>query len=341
MNRRQLITRLSASGIMMGMTGTMAAAASVGRKDPPPAVRSRVLFANDLCGNADGLFAAVHAILSTASMDLRGIIGTGTNFPNQTAKRSVGLAQDMLAIMGRSAQVPVFMGATSQMKDDITPVRSAGTQAIIDEAKRTDTKLPLYIAVGGGLTEVASALLLEPEIAGKFTLVWIGGGSFPAGGFEFNAAIDPVAFRYVFNQSEVAIWQVPADAYDTCHVSISELRAYIQPCGPIGKWLMARLSENIEQMGKMGLAPGSTWILGDSPLVLLTALTDNFPSSFKAPFTYDKTASSTYSEIFVPRILNSGAYQETVAGRKMRMYRKIDTRLMFGDMFAKFKIQGI
>ena len=71
-----------------------------------------------------------------------------------------------------------------------TPVRSPGTQALIDEAMRV-SDLPLFVAVGGGLTEVASAVLLEPKIASRFTLVWIGGDAAPASGEgETNFNID-------------------------------------------------------------------------------------------------------------------------------------------------------
>jgi len=59
---------------------------------------------------------------------------------------------------------------------------------------REDSPLPLYVAVGGGLTEVASALKIEPRIAGHMTLVWIGGDALPGGGVgETNFNIDPVA----------------------------------------------------------------------------------------------------------------------------------------------------
>jgi inosine-uridine nucleoside N-ribohydrolase len=55
------------------------------------------------------------------------------------------------------------------MTDDNTPVKSAGVDLIINEALRTDTKQPLYVLCGAGLTEIASALLTKPEIAGKIT----------------------------------------------------------------------------------------------------------------------------------------------------------------------------
>ena len=77
------------------------------------------------------------------------------------------------------------------------------------------------VACGGGLTTIASAWLMEPEIASRLTLVWIGGNEHPAlaspppGALEveYNASIDPVATGAVFNDSDLDVWQVPRDAY--------------------------------------------------------------------------------------------------------------------------------
>jgi inosine-uridine nucleoside N-ribohydrolase len=90
-------------------------------------------------------------------------------------------------------------GSNTGMTDDNTPVKSAGVDLIINEALRTDTKQPLYVLCGAGLTEIASALLTKPEIAGKITLIWIGGPEYsdialPPPGYskvEYNLNIDP------------------------------------------------------------------------------------------------------------------------------------------------------
>lgn len=202
---------------------------------------------------------------------------------------------------------------------------------------RTDTSLPLYITVGGGLTEVAGALMLEPRIAQKFTLVWIGGGPYPIGGSEYNFTIDPLAAQFVFNENSVRIWQVPQDVYSQCAVSISELQAYVAPCGKAGAWLIAMMYGFLRKVAQLGFATGEVMTLGDSPLVLLTALTDSFPDEPGPPFAYERTGSSKYDSINTPRLTGAGGYEPQSNGRMMRLYRSVDTRLLFGDMFGKFR----
>ena len=282
-------TMIKAAALATASAGLAAPAGFALAKALPPfvpgaGVRSRVLFVNDLSGDIDGLFATVHAILSP-SIELRGIIGTRTGRADETAAASAGLAREMLKVMGREESIPVHVGAEAKIASAGKPVLSAGTQAIIAEAMRSDTDLPLYVAAGGGLTEVASALMIEPAIAARFTLVWIGGDAYPAGGTgETNFNIDALAARHVFNETSVAIWQVPRAAYATCLVSASEVQAFVAPHGKIGQWLYDKIVHAPAKYRNY-INMGETWTLGDNPLVLLTALADWVPNGAR-PFRY-------------------------------------------------------
>lgn len=278
---------------------------------------------NDLAGDFDGLFAAAHAVMSP-SIDLRGLISSNAQGPDQTGARGLQLGSDMLRLMGAQQRVPLLAGAETKLAAANEAVASAGTQRIIDEAMRIDTRLPLFVAVGGGLTEVASALILKPEIAKKMTLVWIGGGM-PG---EYNFAIDSIAARYIFNDTEVPIWQVPADVYAMCQVSMTELQAFVSPCGAIGSWLYKQALGVDELLKDYPINPGETWSMGDSPLVLLTALGD-----FAG-----RMGNNVYTSAFTPSLTASGVAQPRESGRKMRLYSAIDTRLMFSDFYAKLAV---
>lgn len=345
-DRRVLLATALAS-MAAGAVGTGALSSGVARAAgraarPAPFApfagpRSRVLLVNDLSGDIDGLFAAVHQVL-TPTAELRGIVGTGTGSPSETAARSAELAREMLALMNMAGRIKVHAGAPGKMTQAGVPVSSPGTQAIIDEAMRADTKLPLYVAVGGGLTEVASAVLLEPRIADRFTLVWIGGDALPAGGTgETNFNIDALAAQFLFNETQVRIWQLPRAVYKTCLVSATELQAFVAPYGRIGPWLYERLGDATRKFGNR-LNTGETWTLGDSPLVVLTGLNDWVPSVGRAGLSFDNTGSSQFDEVIAPRLSPTGTFSERTEGRKIRIYKSIDTRMMFNDFFAKMRV---
>jgi len=71
---------------------------------------------------------------------------------------------------------------------------------------------------------------------------------------------------------------------------------------------------------------GETYILGDSPLVTLTAL--------QAPFQPDPS-SSQYVLRARPTIDDTGEYGKPAGGRPIRVYERIDTRLTFEDLYAR------
>jgi inosine-uridine nucleoside N-ribohydrolase len=297
--------------------------------------RVRVMIVNDLSGDCDGLFATAHALLSS-SAKVCGIVGTAAANPEETASRSSELANEMLQLMALTDKVPVYSGAERRLGDAKRPIDCEGVRAIVAEAMK-DSPLPLYVTVGGGLTEIASALLLEPMIAKRLTLVWIGGAPHDKGGPEYNFNLDRIAAQFVFNESTVPVWQVTSKGYGTCHVSDTELQAHVAPYGEIGAWLYAKVTAGYAPFEKKGINCGETWALGDNPLVLLTALTGWIPSSQSAPMKYENT-SSPFDVVFVPRLRDDGTYQARGEGRLMRVFNGIDTRLMFADFFAKMQM---
>ena len=177
---------------------------------------------------------------------------------------------------------------------------------------------------------------MEPRIAGRLTLVWIGGPEYPdlsppppgADEMEYNLQIDPIAAQVVFNDSDLDIWQVPRNLYRTAIASRSELMLRLRPMGDLGAFLFGRLSHVVEMIAKYGFPIGETYILGDSPLVLLTVLQTPFQP---AP------ASCGYVTRPRPRLTARGQYEAAPAGRPIRVYTSLDTRLLFEDLFAKLQ----
>jgi len=203
----------------------------------------------------------------------------------------------------------------------------------VQEALHDDTETPLYVLCGGGLTNIASAYLLDPRIASRLHLVWIGGpehaglASPPpgAGRVEYNLSIDRLAAQVVFNVSTIPLWQVPRDAYRQALVSTAELSARIDARAPLGAFLLGRL-DDLLQRAKGSL--GETYVLGDNPLVLLSALQSSWERD---------PASSRYVERPAPLVNNAGAFEPNPAGRTIRVYTTLDTRLMFEDLYAKIR----
>lgn len=305
--------------------------------------RMRVIVDNDFSGDPDGLFQLAHILLSP-SVEIRGIIGShlrsgdGLDPSKMQAQNAAAKARELLQVMEVKKPIPVLAGSDTAMLNDSTPVKSAAVNFIIKEALRTDTKLPLYVLCGAGLTEIASALLTDSSIAEKLTVVWIGGPeyadfAYPPPNYsdpEYNLNIDRAAARVVFNRSGVAIWQVPRNVYRQALLPYSQLLLNVQPHGKVGQYLTGVLESLMTRIRPYANL-GETYILGDSPLVLLTAL----QSSFEAD-----PSSSEYVIRMAPVITEQGAYAFNHNGRNIRVYTRLDTNLMFDDFFAKLALMN-
>lgn len=305
--------------------------------------RVDVIVDNDLCGDGDGLFHLVHQLLCTSS-DVKGVVGAhlGTSrhwgaseSENKlnNAEISVNRANEILELLGMTGTTVVKAGAPGPMADPKTPMDSEGARLIIEEARKATPQRPLYLLFGGPLTDVASAWLMDPSISENVVLIWIGGQEYDFGHpfppehykgnnlVEYNLRLDVNAARTVFNESDLTIWQIPRDVYRQALYSMAEMEDKIAPMGNIGEYLCGKLGF----FAKMA----DTYVLGDSPLCLISTLTTTFEPG---------AASSFYEVTKAPHITETGLYDFSKPNRNIIVYKNIDTRLLFSDMESRFRL---
>lgn len=299
--------------------------------------RYRVIADNDFAGDPDDLWQLAHHLLSP-SVEIRAVVSSRLNSfgPSVSTTATDGCAKvrELFSVMGLAADDLVVGGSDEPLTTETEPIDSPAARAIVAEAMR-DVDTPLFVTCGGGLTEIASAYLLEPRIADRLTVVWIGGPEHPghaeppAGVLdpEYNLGIDPVAARVVFNESPMPVWQVPRDVYRQCLVSDIELHTRVTGLGHFGTYLWRELQAFRQHLAFLGVDRAETYTMGDSPLVLLTALQSAFDPD---------PASSEFRVVPAPTFDEQARMHRRPDGRPIRVYTRVDTRLMFEDMFAKF-----
>jgi len=176
--------------------------------------RNQVVISNDGCGNWQGLYAVLFS--NSGGPPLAGITvnasgyaaDLGANFSAWqnlvTAARSSGLQGIPDPIMSVSS--PLVRPADGNI-DTTTPNRSAGAQAIVDLSARFSLPYrPMVVAVGGRLTDVADAYLIDPTVTDRVVVIAALGSLATKGGVMGapNGELDPWAdavvvakFRYV------------------------------------------------------------------------------------------------------------------------------------------------
>lgn len=288
----------------------------------PAAKQVRVITDTDAKNEADDQFCIVQTLLSP-KLDNVGMIAA--HFGKRCAdsmERSYKELELIFDKMGFDPKGVLYHGAPHALPDARTPVESEGARLIVEQAMKDDPR-PLFVTFLGPLTDMASALLMEPRIADRLTVIWIGGGPYPHGGAEFNLGNDVNAVNVVF-RSKAPVWQVPKNVYEMMSVSLAELEYRVRPCGRIGEYLCDQLDAHSQEASAVNnsFRTGETWVLGDSPALGLILYEHRFE----------------FDWVQAPNVLQEGAYIPDVRNRPIRVYRRIDSRLILEDMYAKLAL---
>lgn len=284
----------------------------------------RIIISSDVGNEADDQFAIVHQLL-TPMFDVRGVVAA--HFESKAPGSRTTMEQsyaELCRLMAASGMddVPMLHGCDAPLANETDAPESEGVDFIIREALREDDR-PLYITVQGTLTDVAAALNRCPEIAGRFTVVWIGGGAYPQGGPEFNLMQDVSAAR-VLLASQAEVWQLPVNVYGTVEVTMAELARKVRPHGAIGRYLYEEIETyNCNSDEPYDLRRGENWSLGDSPVVA-ALLGCGWRGNYRMEH--------------APKIGDDMCYRPDPSGRLIRVYDYVDVRMLLEDFFAKLEL---
>ncbi len=126
----------------------------------------------------------------------------------------------------KPTSVPYYKGSECYLPDKKTPVVTEASKNIVKTVSESDERI--YVVAIGAITNVASAILMKPEIINNMVVVWLGGHAWHAPHTrEFNMVQD-VAAAQVILDSGVPFVQIPCTGVcDYLSTTIPELRAYL------------------------------------------------------------------------------------------------------------------
>lgn len=280
----------------------------------------RVITNTDAKNEADDQYAIVQALLSP-SFDNIGIIAShfGKHKMENSMDASYNEVVKILRLMDFDEKL-ALRGSEEAMDNERVPKDSEGARLLISEAMRDDER-PLFAIFLGPLTDMASALLLEPRIVNRMTCIWIGGNRYPEGGWDYNLANDVVAANVVF-KSKLPVWQIPRNIYKKAVVSLIELEMKVRNCGELGRYLFDQLIEVLQNDESGTRENTEYWCMGDSPAVGLLLYGHIFE----------------YDWIPAPEFGSRMEYVHTGLNRPIRVYNNINERFVLEDFFCKLKL---
>ena len=186
--------------------------------------------------------------------------------PAEGMERSYEEIITVLEKMGISATDLAYRGSDRYMPAADSPVESEGAERIIEAALSDDERVLFVVAIGA-VTNVASALLMAPEIAARMVVTWTSG--YPTSTDlsnqpSLNLVQDPHASRLLYSSGVPLVYLPGFHIGAQLRFSLPEMEAWIKGRGEIGDYLFHLYTNNPIRIQR-GITPfpGQSWIIWD------------------------------------------------------------------------------
>lgn len=224
----------------------------------PPRKLVDLVIDSDTYNEIDDQFAIAYALLHPDKLNVKAIyaapfLNQNSTSPEDGMLKSEQEIRKLLGLMKMDREV--FEGSRQYLPDEKTPVISPAAQDLAQRAMAYSPENPLYIVSIGAITNIASALLINPAVADRVVIVWLGGHDF---GWmdcnEFNLRQDIAAARVVY-QSGAPLVMMPAQLVTSKFATTGpELRYWMSNRNSLCDYLMNNVLEDMERK-----AAGTAW----------------------------------------------------------------------------------
>ncbi|CAG7636577.1 Pyrimidine-specific ribonucleoside hydrolase RihB [Paenibacillus solanacearum] len=213
------------------------------RRLAPPEGKVRMVLDTDTFNEIDDQFAVAYALASPERLQVEALyaapfLNALSSSPGDGMEKSYHEIVKICGLFGRLPDGFVYKGSDQFMPDAATPVQSEAVSDLIARARASSDEDPLYVVAIGAITNVASAIRLEPRIIDKIVVVWLGGHALHWPNCqEFNLRQDVHASRTVLD-SGVPLMLVPCSGVASHLITtLAETNQFLKDQGPIGNYL--------------------------------------------------------------------------------------------------------
>ncbi len=243
----------------------------------PPFDNVDAVLDTDAYNEIDDQFAISYMILSPERINVKAIYAAPFYIPYQETNRTAyspeeGMEQSYdeinhildLADMQEMKSI-VFKGSRGYLKSDKEPQISPAAKDLAERAMGYTKVNPLYVICIGCLTNIASAILINPEIADRIVVVTMSGsGADWEEEMEFNLIQDMPASKIVYNCGADVIQLPGMNVATEFRVTKPELEYWLGGKNPLADYLAEYTAYQADSYAK-----GKPWsrVLWDVPAV--------------------------------------------------------------------------
>lgn len=171
-----------------------------------PKTKIDVVLDTDMYNEVDDQFALAYLLKSKDKLNLKAIYAAPffnhhSRDPKDGMEKSYEEIFHVLKLLKQEEYADaVYPGADRFLTDEKTPVKSAAVSQLIKLSENYNADHPLYVIGIAACTNIASALLVCPELKERIFVVWLGGMGFDwHDNRSFNAGQDVTAARVLLS----------------------------------------------------------------------------------------------------------------------------------------------
>lgn len=311
---------------------------------PAPGRALRIVIDTDAANEIDDPFALAWALLRPERLRIEGLYAAPFSFAHRRAllphapaeaapfctpaegmARSVDAIHRVLDVLGIADDARVQRGSTGYLHDLSKPLKSDAADHLIATARATPEGDTLHVVALGCVTNIASALLLAPDIAQRIVVVWTSG--YPSHAQQandsFNLEQDLLASRWLLDSGVPHVYLPGFHVGAQLRLSLAEMERYVRPCGAIGEHLYHLFTHNPlwPILGLEHLRDGRTphsWVIWDVINIAWLLAPDWVPSTL----------------VRTPALGDDTRWQPVPGRHWMREAHAVQRDAIFNDFFA-------
>ncbi len=203
----------------------------------------RMVLDTDTYNEIDDQFAVVYALSAPERLRVEALCAAPffnelSDGPEDGMVKSYAELQRIVGVMGKTGRVPIYEGSRCYMQAAKEPVESEAARRIVELALASPMDDPLYVVGIGAITNVASAILMDPSIIERIVVVWLGGNApWWKDTREFNLIQDVHAARVLFDSGVPLVTMPCMGVVSHLSTTKAEIDAHLRGQGPIGDYL--------------------------------------------------------------------------------------------------------
>jgi inosine-uridine nucleoside N-ribohydrolase len=225
-----------------------------------PARKVDVILDTDAYNEIDDQFAIAYMLANREKLNVKAIYAAPfhngrSSSPKDGMEKSYEEIIKLMGLIDGTGDITIFKGSETYLPDEKTPVISEAAEHLVKLAEKYSSDNPLYVVAIGAITNIASAILMKPEIIDNIVVVWLGGHALHWHDIrEFNMWQDIAAARIIFGCG-VPLVQLPCmGVVSAFTISEAELNQWLTGKNKISDYLARNTIEEASSY-----ASGKPW----------------------------------------------------------------------------------